>query len=227
MPPPKSQSTVRGAINGTSAHNAVTFTIRAVPLPNDITDFLQANVSIMRKWLREGRVQSQTESTEFTEQGKAVTEEDATADADSSQVATVKDADFWPTFEKMCAEAGGQWADLPGRIIVTGPHHAGPNVLVNSASTGFTSYVAIQTCFSFTLTIAPSLRSRTDPRWKGQIKPEDAPAKREYRDYEDSIDTGFQIATFQGPLCAEPVMGMAYFIEDIKQNPEAGRPDLV
>jgi ribosome assembly protein 1 len=54
-----------------------------------------------------------------------------------------------------------------------------------------------------------------------QTKPEDAPTKKVYRDYEDSIDTGFQIATFQGPLCAEPVMGMAYFLEDVKQNPDA------
>lgn len=136
MPPPKSQSTVRGVINGASAHGAVTFTVRAVPMPNSITDFLQANVSIMRKWLREGHVQNRNESTEFVEEGKATTEEDATADADSSQVATVKDADFWPSFEKICAEAGTQWADLPGRIIVTGPHHAGPNVLANGTNSG-------------------------------------------------------------------------------------------
>jgi ribosome assembly protein 1 len=139
MPPPKSQSAVRGTIHGSSAHGAVTFTIRAVPLPNSISEFLQSNVSIMRKWLREGRVKNESESTEFAEQGKAVTEEDATADADSSQVATVKDVDFWPTFEKTCAEAGKEWSDLPGRIIVTGPHHAGSNVLVGGAGSGITS----------------------------------------------------------------------------------------
>ncbi|KAF8755075.1 P-loop containing nucleoside triphosphate hydrolase protein [Rhizoctonia solani] len=182
MPPPKSQSAVRGTIH----------------------DFLQANVSVMRKWLREGRVKNESESTEFVEQGKAVTEEDVTADADSSQVATVKDVDFWPAFEKLCAEAGKEWTDLPGRIVATGPHHAGPNVLVGGTASGITS-----------------LQSRTDPRWKSQTKPEDAPTKKVYRDYEDSIDTGFQIATFQGPLCAEPVMGMAYFLEDVKQNPDA------
>ncbi|GAB1520782.1 Cytoplasmic GTPase/eEF2-like protein (ribosomal bioproteinsis) [Rhizoctonia solani] len=204
MPPPKSQSAVRGTIHGSSAHGAVTFTIRAAPMPNSITDFLQANVSVMRKWLREGRVKNESESTEFVEQGKAVTEEDVTADADSSQVATVKDVDFWPAFEKLCAEAGKEWTDLPGRIVATGPHHAGPNVLVGGTASGITS-----------------LQSRTDPRWKSQTKPEDAPTKKVYRDYEDSIDTGFQIATFQGPLCAEPVMGMAYFLEDVKQNPDA------
>jgi len=36
------------------------------------------------------------------------------------------------------------------------------------------------------------------------------------RDFDDSLETGFQIATFQGPLCAEPVQGMAYFVESIQ-----------
>lgn len=35
------------------------------------------------------------------------------------------------------------------------------------------------------------------------------------RDFDDSIENGFQIATFQGPLCGEPVVGMAYFVEKV------------
>lgn len=38
-------------------------------------------------------------------------------------------------------------------------------------------------------------------------------------DLEANLETGFQIATFQGPLCAEPVEGMAYFVEDIEYDP--------
>ncbi|KAG8686930.1 Cytoplasmic GTPase/eEF2-like protein (ribosomal biogenesis), partial [Ceratobasidium sp. 394] len=190
-------------MHGSSAHGAVNFTIRATPLPETITNFLQANVSIMRKWLREGHVQDTQDSAEgetTASEGEAAVE----ADSDASQVPTVKYADFWPTFTKICTEAGAQWADLPGRVIATGPHHAGPNVLVNGANTGFSS-----------------LRNRTDPHRREQAGTDETTAKREYRDYEDSIDTGFQIATFQGPLCAEPVMGMAYTIEEVKQNPDA------
>ena len=36
------------------------------------------------------------------------------------------------------------------------------------------------------------------------------------RDFDNHIETGFQLATFQGPLCAEPVEGMAYFIEQVE-----------
>ncbi|CAG8615979.1 4597_t:CDS:10 [Cetraspora pellucida] len=34
------------------------------------------------------------------------------------------------------------------------------------------------------------------------------------RDFEEGIHTGFQLATKAGPLCAEPLMGVAYFLED-------------
>ncbi len=33
--------------------------------------------------------------------------------------------------------------------------------------------------------------------------------------FEAHVETGFQLATFQGPLCAEPVEGVAYFLESL------------
>lgn len=41
------------------------------------------------------------------------------------------------------------------------------------------------------------------------------------RDFENSIEAGFQMATFQGPLCAEPVVGMAWIVEDVAFNKDA------
>jgi ribosome assembly protein 1 len=35
-------------------------------------------------------------------------------------------------------------------------------------------------------------------------------------DFDNHIETGFQLATFQGPLCAEPVEGLAYFVESVE-----------
>jgi ribosome assembly protein 1 len=40
------------------------------------------------------------------------------------------------------------------------------------------------------------------------------------RDFDNNIEAGFQLATFQGPLCAEPVEGLAYFVEDIDVDQE-------
>ena len=38
--------------------------------------------------------------------------------------------------------------------------------------------------------------------------------------FDNHLETGFQLATFQGPLCAEPVEGMAYFVEALALDRE-------
>jgi ribosome assembly protein 1 len=35
-------------------------------------------------------------------------------------------------------------------------------------------------------------------------------------EFDNDVETGFQLATFQGPLCGEPVEGMAYFVENFE-----------
>lgn len=41
------------------------------------------------------------------------------------------------------------------------------------------------------------------------------------RDFADKIVYAFQLATAQGPLCAEPVQGIAVFLEDVSINMHA------
>ena len=84
-------------------------------------------------------------------------------------------------------------------------------------------------------------RSKITPRTDGynhrlknrleRTKVEEGTAEidRAIRDFDNHIETGFQFATFQGPLCAEPVVGVAYFVEqvdiDIKSlESEIGKP---
>jgi ribosome assembly protein 1 len=45
------------------------------------------------------------------------------------------------------------------------------------------------------------------------------------RDFESNLETGFQVATFQGPLCAEPVQGMAFFVEKLDVNEQAAHEE--
>jgi len=40
-------------------------------------------------------------------------------------------------------------------------------------------------------------------------------------DFESHLETGFQLAVSHGPLCAEPIEGMAYFMESLEIE-EAG-----
>jgi translation elongation factor EF-G len=41
------------------------------------------------------------------------------------------------------------------------------------------------------------------------------------QEFDGQVEFGFQIATFQGPLCAEPVEGMAYFVQSVDIDPDA------
>jgi ribosome assembly protein 1 len=50
------------------------------------------------------------------------------------------------------------------------------------------------------------------------------------KDFDGNVETGFQIATLHGPLCAEPMEGMAFFVERVDidrvgMGKEDGRPE--
>lgn len=48
---------------------------------------------------------------------------------------------------------------------------------------------------------------------------------RMLKDFETSIEAGFGLATFQGPLCAEPTVGMAWTVEKIEYHRPAEAED--
>lgn len=58
-----------------------------------------------------------------------------------------------------------------------------------------------------------SLRQRLERNKSGETSRE---ADSLSRDFDNHLEAGFQLATFQGPLCAEPVDGLAYFVESLE-----------
>jgi ribosome assembly protein 1 len=54
-----------------------------------------------------------------------------------------------------------------------------------------------------------STTSTTENKPKTEIE-------RTVEDFENRIEAGFQLATFQGPLCAEPMEGMVFFVERVE-----------
>jgi ribosome assembly protein 1 len=81
MAPPKIANAPRGTVQGSSVHNLVNFTIRAVPLPEDILGFVMDNLSVLRRLQRERSTRDeQTKASLMTENNHALsssTEEDA------------------------------------------------------------------------------------------------------------------------------------------------------
>lgn len=62
------------------------------------------------------------------------------------------------------------------------------------------------------------LKRRLD---RGKTEDDNDDKERTTRDFDSYIQTGFGLATFQGPLCAEPMQGMAFFVETLEIDSDA------
>ena len=86
--------------------------------------------------------------------------------------------------------AGSQWEGAVDQIWAFGPRGNGPNILLNRVP-GYTR-PKVWDC----------LEDTNGEQLSAQLK-----------DYDSSIVSGFQIATLSGPLCAEPMQGVAFIVE--------------
>ena len=88
-------------------------------------------------------------------------------------------------------EAGKEWENVVEKIWSFGPKKCGPNILFN---------------------FVPNYNNRSV--WS-------TPTNAEiYSEYDSSFCNGFQLATLAGPLCEEPMMGVAFFVEKWEIFPE-------
>ncbi|KAG6441611.1 hypothetical protein O3G_MSEX001908 [Manduca sexta] len=93
---------------------------------------------------------------------------------------------FIDELQNICAKLGPDWKDLVNQIWSVGPRNCGPNMLLNQTSDYSTKYLHYDN------------EIKDDPRFE----------------YEGSFVNGFQLATLAGPLCEEPMMGVAFCVEE-------------
>ena len=209
---------------GSSSNGLVKFKIRALPLPEEIIEFLQANISLLKKVRREaearmpqqggpthpeGSISSEAVSNETEGETGQDDMDDIPggAEGDVERRPTVRAAEFWGALDKLFVKAGPEWKGTCEHIWAFGPLRIGPNILVDRRRDSIiNSCVCCALCFYHAVMLLTRLRDRT-------ARSSDS---RALRDFEDSIETGFQMATFQGPLCAEPVVGMAFEVENME-----------
>ncbi|KAG0012811.1 Cytoplasmic GTPase/eEF2-like protein (ribosomal biogenesis) [Entomortierella chlamydospora] len=89
------------------------------------------------------------------------------------------------------AKAGDDWKGKEKDILAFGPRRIGPNLLINDLGIEFS-------------------RNRSN---KNQDSEENIIT---VQDLAESVHTGFQIATNGGPLCSEPMLGMAFFVKEVE-----------
>uniref|UniRef100_A0A8C5P1W0 Elongation factor-like GTPase 1 n=1 Tax=Jaculus jaculus TaxID=51337 RepID=A0A8C5P1W0_JACJA len=172
-----------GLITITTPNKLATLSVRAMPLPEEVTQILEENSDLIRSLelltssLNEGRdIQMIHQKTQE------------------------KIGEFKGKLEQHLT--GRKWRNVVDQIWSFGPRKCGPNILVNR-SEDFQNSV-----------------------WTGPAGRDSKEASR-FRDFGNSIVSGFQLATLSGPMCEEPLMGVCFVLEkwDLNMVEEQGASD--
>ncbi|KAI1301850.1 Ribosome assembly protein 1 [Halotydeus destructor] len=144
--------------------------LKAVPLPEEVTSFLETNVAFFRQIFSNSSSSAQ----------KVPLKSDTL-----HAIETVK-----KKLEELFIDAGGFWAqDMVDKIWSLGPKYCGQNLLLNMTPDYDRESVWIQ---------GNDVKPSPDVRTK----------------FDNSFISGFQLATAAGPICEEPMSGVAFVVEE-------------
>ncbi|TPX60007.1 hypothetical protein PhCBS80983_g02070 [Powellomyces hirtus] len=207
-----------GTVQLSTPNKLCTMRIRAVPLPARVVTFLEESYRTIR----------------------SVLEEDGNEGGDAKQgdafISQLK-ATFDEAFKENEVKDKEVWSGVIDRLWACGPKRAGPNLFINKIAgyerpTWVQSVVSKprrtrtqsdgphedlgdsveeQTLAEGLSAAAELLNIQTDD--DGDTSPSHVRKSPTVQHYEGSISAGFQVATLQGPLCGEPLMGVAFFLE--------------
>ncbi|KAK8220177.1 Cytoplasmic GTPase/eEF2-like protein (ribosomal biogenesis) [Zalaria obscura] len=209
MNPPRDPALGRGRVEGVTSSKQVSVRLRVRPLPESVTQFLVKHAGAIKRLYSEKKAQ---------EEGKVVGEDaDGQANEQDGEPGRIEDAadlstgqdlsmsDFKKQLEEAFAEAKSEkeiWQDVVDKITAFGPRRTGPNLLIDASPNGI--------CGKF-------LREANaeDDQTNGESR---RPDRLTPQDFSDKIAYAFQLSTHQGPLCNEPMQGVAVFLEDVTIN---------
>ncbi|CAK7210598.1 Cytoplasmic GTPase/eEF2-like protein (ribosomal bioproteinsis) [Sporothrix curviconia] len=235
MRPPVNKELGRGVVQSLTSSKQVSITLRVRPLPNEVTDFLIKNPGSLRKIHSDAKKSNDRGSDEdedadedersdddsddngrgvtaatATPNGAAAATADNAAESDElSGVSTVLSPEEFKRqlqaqFDSGAAGGGvarDGWKGVTDKIVAFAPRRVGPNVLVDG-----TDSQCLQKLFG-------GESSRTASAAVQHLSADD---RIDPGHFADKIVYAFQLATQQGPLCHEPVQGIAVIIEDVQ-----------
>lgn len=184
----------------------VSLTLRVVPLPAEVTAFLTTHTETLKRMRVTGEGRHKSSGRSEAASGIQTPHEDIAQGADASDLLLAIDAaatsgtimneeTFWTELEQLFKKAGSEWSSVDlDRVWAFGPKGIGANILFDK-----TTRRSIRNPHKG---IAEEMSSLN----LNGIAP---------KDFDEAVHTAFQLATFKGPLCAEPVVGTACFIEDL------------
>ncbi|GKT46827.1 ribosome assembly protein 3 [Colletotrichum spaethianum] len=212
MRPPANKELGRGVVVGTTSSKQVSIRLQVRPLPADVTDFLLKNGDVIKRMYSDRTAASQGDTTEGPSESAtagANGEEKIDIDTDLTAAKIMSLDDFKRDLQSALeATRGGReyFKSAVDRIAAFGPRRTGPNLLIDSTKEGL-----------LTKLFSPAAER------EGSAAPQADEVLRPVH-VADKIPYAFQLATAQGPLCHEPVQGIAVFIEDVVINTTEDEP---
>lgn len=214
--PPQNKELPRGAVVSKTTSAQITLRVRVRPLPREVATFLDKSAGVIRRLYSEKKAQEQAKRTSPT----AENEGDDEQEIDNAPIAEngmLSMLEFREKLRETFAEAKGQesiWADVVEKIAAFGPRRTGPNLLIDATTEG--------TCERFLQDDTnenDTGPANSDTHHPSTIASETTANDLHPSDFADKIAYAFQLATAQGPMCHEPIQGIAVFLDSITIHP--------
>ena len=213
MRPPANKELGRGVVVGVTSSKQVSITLRVRPLPREVTEFLVKNAAGVKRLYSNHNAAEDGESPSPgipTENGAAQEDpaeaEDELAEARKAMSPEELRKQLESHFDSE-KDRLDTWKGVVDRIVSFGPRRTGPNLLIDATKSQFFPK-------AFALNNNQDLSNR--PSASDSLSP---------HHFNDKVTYGFQLATHHGPLCNEPVQGLAVFIEDVSVTPASTEGD--
>uniref|UniRef100_A0A8C3VP07 Elongation factor-like GTPase 1 n=1 Tax=Catharus ustulatus TaxID=91951 RepID=A0A8C3VP07_CATUS len=162
-----------GLVTINTPNKQATLSVRAMPLPEEVTRLLEENSDLIRT---------------MEQLNTSLNEDKKTHEINQKTLDRIKE--FKQKLEKSLQ--GRKWRNAVDQIWSFGPRKCGPNILLHN----FGDY----------------------KRSVWQCLGNSVKEVGKYRDFDNSIVSGFQLATLSGPMCEEPLMGVCFTVEKWEIN---------
>ncbi|CAG4943869.1 unnamed protein product [Parnassius apollo] len=159
--------------------------IKAKPIPKEITELLDKSTDLLKAISQHIKALHGLSKNENLDSQLDKLHLNGTKNRLSERMLKLIEI-FKYDLQTICEKLSPEWQSLIDQIWSVGPRNCGPNLLLNQTTDYKTKYIYHE------------IEIKEDPRFE----------------YESSFVNGFQLATLAGPLCEEPVMGVAFCVEE-------------
>lgn len=198
MRPAANKELGRGVVVGITNSKQVNITIRVRPLPANVTEFLLKNPgAIKRLHLEREALGSAEKDSAADEEQQNIEEDEDVLEGKGLSLDELK-----KQLQEVLESGKGRegWGGVIDKIAAFGPRRTGPNLLIDATKNGY-----------FPKLFSPEKEENdTGPK---------ADEALQAAHLCDKVTYAFQLAMNQGPLCNEPVQGVAVIIEDLTVAP--------